>query len=300
VLNRFLLMIFIAFQLFSGCVSKSEKSGNDKECLRIVSTAPSITETLFELGLGDRIVGVSNSCLYPESAKDIDKIGKVLDLSYESILLKKPDTVIFTEYHSAQAGNLSKLGVRTLSVDHSSLKGFIESLDSISKLCKVHSKGQKIEKEYDAVLKERFYPDLEEEKQIKVMIVVGREYLESGIKDVYIAGNDGFYSELLLLFNGISNVYEGNIAYPKIQTEGIVNMSPDIIIEVITDNDMSQSQTEKIYSDWERFKKNKNMHNSTVFVINKQYWSIPGPRFINIVEDMKDIFNIKNSGESDG
>ena len=92
--------MFVVFTLFFvSCKYGREEKADDEEnrCKRIVSTAPSITETLFELGLGERIVGVSDNCSYPEGVKNIEKVGKVLDLSYEGILIKKPDMVIFTD-----------------------------------------------------------------------------------------------------------------------------------------------------------------------------------------------------------
>src|SRR5882762_6352958 len=69
---------------------------------RIVSTAPSITETLFALGLGDRVVGVTNYCHYPAAATKITKIGTYMQPNVEAILALKPDLVIMqkTAIHS--------------------------------------------------------------------------------------------------------------------------------------------------------------------------------------------------------
>ena len=61
---------------------------------RIVSLAPSITEILFALGVGDRLVGVSTYCDYPPEATRIDAVGTFLQPNVERILAKRPDLVI--------------------------------------------------------------------------------------------------------------------------------------------------------------------------------------------------------------
>ena len=58
---------------------------------RIVSLAPSLTETLFALGLGERVVGVTRYCAHPPEALELPKIGGYLDPSYEALLSLQPD-----------------------------------------------------------------------------------------------------------------------------------------------------------------------------------------------------------------
>src|SRR4051794_40773247 len=69
---------------------------------RIISTAPAITEILFALGLGDRVVGVTTYCLYPPEAQKVKKIGTWEHPNIEEILALRPDLVIVqkTAVHS--------------------------------------------------------------------------------------------------------------------------------------------------------------------------------------------------------
>ncbi len=63
---------------------------------RIISLAPSLTEILFALGLGDNIVGVTTFCDYPEEAKKKPKIGGMSNPSLEAVISLKPDVVVLT------------------------------------------------------------------------------------------------------------------------------------------------------------------------------------------------------------
>ena len=68
--------------------------GEEPQARRIVSLAPSVTETLFALGAGDAVVGISTYCDYPPAATRIDRIGTFLTPNIEAILAKRPDLVI--------------------------------------------------------------------------------------------------------------------------------------------------------------------------------------------------------------
>ena len=65
-----------------------------KEPQRLISTAPSNTEILFALGLGEKVVGITNYCNFPEESKNIEKIGEISPLNYEKIISLNPDLVL--------------------------------------------------------------------------------------------------------------------------------------------------------------------------------------------------------------
>ena len=80
---------------------------------RIVSLAPSVTETLFALGFGDRLVGVTTSCDYPAEARKIPKIGGFMSPSLETIVAKRPSIVIGVSSATdpAKAREMERLGL---------------------------------------------------------------------------------------------------------------------------------------------------------------------------------------------
>src|SRR5579862_5650723 len=88
---------------------------------RIVSTFPSITETLFALGAGDRVVGVSNYCRYPAAALSLPKVGTYTKPDPEKIALLRPDLAIIQKSATALADRLSALGIQHVDVKVGSL-----------------------------------------------------------------------------------------------------------------------------------------------------------------------------------
>jgi iron complex transport system substrate-binding protein len=140
-----------------------------------VSLAPSITATLYALGLGDRVVGVicAKGCAegdspifadtkigtvpntkigtvpdYPPEVKDMARVGDLFDPNYEAILALKPDLVIALEEQSPSVQALSRLKVETLVVDHKTIEGIVESFGVIGRVCGKGQEGRRLEKDW--------------------------------------------------------------------------------------------------------------------------------------------------------
>jgi iron complex transport system substrate-binding protein len=84
---------------------------------RIISLAPSVTETLFALGAGDQLVGICTFCDFPAEVERIDRIGAYLTPNVEAIIAKAPDVVIGVPPNSPEAvAVLRRAGIRVVIV----------------------------------------------------------------------------------------------------------------------------------------------------------------------------------------
>ena len=276
------MFFFVCFFAVS-CNFQNKQIENKIPCKRIVSTAPSITETLFELGLGENVVGVTENCLFPEASKSKPKIGKAFDINSEAVAALKPDTVFVLSAYGELAGKFQSLGIKTVVVEQSTVRGFIDSIDVFGKTCKIEEKTAKFKEKFTRYLKE----NAAENSGKKIMILVGRDYESSSVKDAYIVGKDGFLNEIISL-SGAENVYQGDMPYPKIQLEGIIALNPDIVIDVITASNLTPEKLEFLRKNWSNLDINA-VKNGKVFVKTEDFWSLPGPRFVKIIEEIKNI-----------
>src|SRR6478672_8815595 len=103
---------------------------------RIVSLAPSVTETLFALGFGDRVVGVTTYCDYPPEARRLPKIGGFTNPSVEAIVATRPDLVIGVNdsSHPVKTKELEGLGIRIALISVTSLDEILNSFKSVARL----------------------------------------------------------------------------------------------------------------------------------------------------------------------
>src|SRR5215831_19900754 len=111
---------------------------------RIVSTSPSITETLFALGLGDRVVGVSTYCHYPPETASRPRIGTYLRPNVEAIAALRPDLVILQSLPNGAGTQLARMKLNVLEVDHGSLESLFAGIRDIGNRSGVSERAAKL------------------------------------------------------------------------------------------------------------------------------------------------------------
>jgi iron complex transport system substrate-binding protein len=255
-------------------------------CERVVSLAPSITETLFELGLGSTLIGRTDFCRYPPEAKTVDSIGGFYDVNIERLLSKKPTRVFALKENARSVEALRRFGISVTEVDHSSRVGIRASLLTIASTCGVKDRAERRLVELDREEQETIARcdstrGAIREKPSRAMVVVGRTREGSDTSGVYISGQDGFYAELLAML-GVRNVNTRNtVSVPSLSTEGIMSLNPDVVLEIINVDD--RERPERLLSFWKSFPRINAVRNNRIFLIDDDYASIPGPRYINVL-----------------
>jgi iron complex transport system substrate-binding protein len=269
---------------------KTDSQDHDrKQYRRIVSLAPSITETLFALGLGDRVAGVTCYRNFPTEAHTKATVGGYYDLNYEAIVALHPDLIILFPEHEASKQHLSKLGFNMLVVDHKSIFGILTSITAIGKTCGADKKAGLIVRDLQ-VRMDRIRLKTEGLPRPRIMISVGRNMGSGTFKDVYISGRDGFYDEMITLAGGV-NAYTGDVAFPVVSRETIIRMNPEVIIDMIPDIDEKGWDKEIILKEWNAVSQVDAVRKGRVYVFGEDYVVIPGPRFILILEEMARVIH---------
>ena len=257
---------------------------------RIISAAPSITETVFAVGAGDKLVGVTKFCEYPPRARLLPKVGGLLDPSGEAIVRLEPDLVIVLEENLKFRQELSASDYRVVAVNHKSIPGIIASIESIGRACGREEQGVRLA----AGLRHRI-EELETRKSLntpspRVIISVGRNAGSGSLGKVYIAGKDNYYEEMIRLAGGV-NAYSGSIRYPAVSIEGLLRMNPDVIIDLVPGYPEKGLKEESLRGEWNEMRGTRAFETGNIYIRGEDYWTLPGPRFIRIVEDLSLILN---------
>ena len=109
---------------------------------RIVSLAPSITETLYALHCGDKVVGVTQFCKFPPEATLKPKVGGLLDTNFESIYKLNPDLVILLSTDVTQKPQFDKMSLATLEVGTNSIEEVLDGIRLIGVTLKKKDEAQ--------------------------------------------------------------------------------------------------------------------------------------------------------------
>ena len=185
----------------------------DRSYSRIISLAPSITETLFALGLGNKVVGVTRFCAYPPEASDKQSVGGYLNPNYEMMATLTPDLVLLLPEHETIRIYLDQLDIHYVTIHNRTVDEILETIDTIGILCGVETKAGSL----IADIKERINTILKrtgKSPKPSVLISIGRTMGTGTIKDVYVAGAGTFYDELIDLAGGKNAYNSDDIAYP--------------------------------------------------------------------------------------
>src|SRR5688572_1315306 len=111
---------------------------------RIVSTAPGITEILFALGLGDRVVGVTEHCVYPPEAKKIARTGSWMAPNMEAILSVRPNLIVVQKTAIQDAKKFEALRLRTLEVQLLGVRDILETIQTIGDIAGAQSQSEQL------------------------------------------------------------------------------------------------------------------------------------------------------------
>lgn len=212
-------------------VNAAAASGPPK---RIVSLAPSVTETIFALGLGDRLVGVTTYCDYPAAAKQLPKIGSFTNPSLEGIVAKRPDLVIGVNSATdpTKAREIERLGMKLRLISLDRVRDILQSIATIAKLLEAPQAGATVTNNIQSQI-----------ERIKDRVAPARRrptLLAVGLRPLVAVGGKNYLDELITLAGGENIAGGATQPWLNLPDEYIVAKAPQVIIEAGMGSDRGQ------------------------------------------------------------
>ncbi|MGC2238150.1 MAG: cobalamin-binding protein [Pyrinomonadaceae bacterium] len=246
---------------------------------RAVSLAPNLTEIVFAVGAGDRLVGVTTFCNYPEETKKIQKIGDTMNPNIENIIALKPQIVLIST--AAQIETFTKVldeqGIVYFVTNPQNLDGIYKSIDLIGDIFGRKDQADEVVtslKKRVAGIESLIYS----EKPVKTFLQISKEPL-------YTIGKESFITDLIKRAGGVSATADIESAYPKLSKETALALNPDAI--VLSESDDNQTPNEV-------FKNSPAVKNAKVFKINADIISRPAPRIVDALEQLARALHPEN------
>jgi iron complex transport system substrate-binding protein len=250
---------------------------------RIVSTAPSITEMLFALGAGDRVVGVTTYCRYPEEAQQKPKIGGFASPNVEAILRQRPDLVVIMEDRTDLADRLKPFRVPMLSLRHQRLGDIERSIVTLAARLGLEDRGRSLVAGIRRDLS-RVTDSVAKRPRRSVLYLVGRN--PGSLTDLYAVGPGSYLDELITLAGGRNVFHDAAVAYAKVSLEEILARDPDVIVDMSHQEGVSADDIRAIQALWGRFPSLRAVRTRDVHVVTADVFVVPGPRVTVAVGDL--------------
>ncbi len=251
---------------------------------RIISLAPSGTEILFALGLGDQVVGVTRYCRFPPEAQQKTIIGTFLDTNFELVYRLNPDLVVLLNTEMGPKLKLEQMGFNVLMLETNKVSDVIEAITRIGSYCDRKAQATEITDR----IKERIQDIQSKTKSSsrpRVLVTFARTLGEGNINNVYVAGTKSFFHDIITIAGG-QNAYNGleAIASPVVSAEGVLQMNPDVIIEVLSDLKETNLNPAEVIKDWDTLPELKAYQNKQIYIFTDDYLGISGPRITQTLD----------------
>lgn len=286
-MKRLPLLLALLLAALFGCRQEAARPAEPKQagtCRRVIALTPSLVETLFALGLGDRVAGVGDYSTWPPEAEKKPRLGGLFNPNLERIVALKPDLAILIPSERDLAARLEPLGIDVLAVRNESLADVERSFHTIAERCGVAAAGDRLAAEWREGLEPSPLPG----PPPQVMLSVDRQAGRLG--DLIVAGKGTFFHELLERLGAQNAFADAPGLYPQISLEEIVARRPDVILELRA-YPVTPEVAASLRSDWRELGEGA----SRIEVIAGDYVVIPGPRLPRLYREMREA--LARSGE---
>jgi iron complex transport system substrate-binding protein len=248
---------------------------------RIVSTAPSITELLYALGLGDRVVGVTRFCRYPPEAQLKPKIGDYTAPNLEAIAALKPDLVVIQTNPIHLADRLAALKLRVLEVDQENIAAIYKSIREVAAATGTEQTGNRLSDSIRDGLN-KIHSRVANLPRVRMMFVIGRS--PDRLDGLVVVGRASYLNEVIEIAGGENVFRDAKAAYPEVSLEEVMARNPEAIVDMGDMSDttgVTEQHKRSVIALWDRIPTLAAVKQHRVFAVASDMYVVPGPRVID-------------------
>ena len=283
--RHYALIISVAFTLgwvsTPQCARFKDSLGRDvtlKESpRRIVTLAPSLTEIIYFLGLGDRVVGVTKFSYYPPEAALKPRVGSYINLNVEKIISLAPDLVIGTAdgNEPGVVELLEQAGIAVFIVNPRNIRQVIDTVENLGRVCGIPEKAANV-----SVQLSKRVDHIEGKTRSRRKPLV---FLQLNLRPIMTVNRNTFLHDLIRSAGGRNMAQDEPINYPRISLEEVIRRRPEVII--ISSMERGR-RFERARQEWLEWISIPAVKNNRVHLIDSDLIDRPSPRIIEGLEGM--------------
>jgi iron complex transport system substrate-binding protein len=278
------LAVALILGLAAGCGAPGPPSappaeGHAATPQRIVSLVPAVTQMLFAIGAGPRVVGVSTFDRFPPDVERLPKVGGLLDPNIETIVRLRPDLVAIDASQAELKAKLAALQMPAFTYSHPGLSDVTRTIRELGERLGLPGDADRVAESVTASLGE-IHRRVAGRPRPTTLIVFGRE--PSSLRDIYASGSVGFLADIFDLAgaeNVLASVHRESL---QVTTETILGARPEVIVELQPgDGRTRERQADEA---WQALASVPAVRNHRVYVLVGDEFVVPGPRVVEAAE----------------
>ncbi|MBI3402847.1 MAG: ABC transporter substrate-binding protein [Acidobacteria bacterium] len=257
---------------------------------RIVSLIPAVTEMIFAMGDGARVVGVSSYDRYPPQVASIAKVGGLLDPNVERLLELRPDLVIVYNTQQELKQRLERAAIPTYSYEHRGLPDITETVRSVGARIGSADAANRVASKMEADLA-AIRRSVTGRPRPKVLLVFGRD--AGSLRNIDASGGYGFLHDMLDIAGG-EDMF-ADIVKQSVQTttEMILARRPDVIIELRYGDSAKSLDVTRELRAWDALPSVPAVRNHRVYLLVGDEFVVPGPRVVDATRKLAQTLHPK-------
>ncbi|MFK7969316.1 MAG: ABC transporter substrate-binding protein [Bacteroidia bacterium] len=237
---------------------------------RVISIAPNITEIVYAIGAGDKLIAASEACDYPQATDTITRIATYPALDMEQLQYLNPDLILTTNeiFSTDQIARIEALGNPVFVQSYTGLDDVFKHMRMLGKMLGVETRANAVADSLSEIVA-RVKAETDNQARFKTMVMISDDPL-------IVAGSSGILHDLISLAGGENAVKDLNDPYPTVTPEYIVKTKPEIIILPTKDEQLYASIVSQ--SPW--LSTIPADINKRVYIIDPDLVYRPGPRMV--------------------
>lgn len=274
-MKKVLVVTFFVFFVPLVCfVVPPQAAAQPKPPQRIISVIPAVTEMLFALGAGDRVVAVGSFDKHPPEIGKLPRVGALLDPNLERILSLRPDLVAVYGSQSDLRAQLERAGVPMFVYSHAGLADVALTIEQLGGRIGAADRAREIVRGIAERL-QAVKQSVEGRPRLRTLVVFGRESM--ALRGIYASGGIGFVHDMVTAAGG-DNVF-GDVKKESVQAtaELIIARRPEVILELRAEP-LGPERDVKERAVWNVLASVPAVRNNRVHIIVDRRTVVPGPR----------------------
>lgn len=248
---------------------------------RIVSLVPSITEMLFVIGAGSRVVGVSSFDRQPPEVASIARVGGLLNPDVERILRLRPDFVVVYATQTDLRAQLARARIAEFAYTNTDLRGVTGTMRQLGKRLGVESQADGAAKAMERRL-EAIRSRVAHRSRPRVLLVFGRE--PRALRNIDAAGGVGFHQDMLEVAGAVNALADVRRATVQLTSETILRLAPEAIIDLHYGDKLPSLDVNAERDAWNRLPAVPAVKTGRVYLLLGDEFVVPGPRIADATE----------------
>jgi len=255
---------------------------------RVVSIVPAVTEMLFAIGAGPRVVAVSSFDHWPPEVQNLAKVGGLLDPDVERIIALRPDLLVLDGSQEDVIAKAKAAGIRIFPYRLGGLDNVARTMRELGRIVGTSSEAEAaaaaLEQRLEAVRRR-----VAGQPRLRTLLIFGRE--AGSLRAIDVSGGVGFLHDIVQLAGGDNVFANEKREWVRVSVESVIGAAPEVVVELHYGYHLTPARLRTEMAVWRTLAALPAVRANRVFLLEGDKFVVPGPRVVEAAEEIAEAIH---------